>query len=124
MGQPLKERGGTARRDPRAAVQHQVLIEPVRVPLTRDHRDRDPRIASEVAQLPLFRERADDHLVILDAHPGERDVRRPVRVERHHVGERASRDDCADGVRDWHGPHPTGRGQGQAAAYSVPMSGM
>jgi len=47
----------------------------------RLHGDGDPRVAAQVLQLALIRERADHDLAVLDAHPGNAQVGRPIRVE-------------------------------------------
>src|SRR5450759_3522201 len=87
--------------DRRPAADHEVRVERLVAALVRLERQHDPRVAPQVVEFALVGERGpDDAAVVVDAGPGERDVRRAIGVEGDDVGERAGREELARALRD------------------------
>src|SRR5664280_148377 len=87
--------------DRRPAADHAVRVERLVAALVRLERQHDPRVATQVVELALVRERGpDDAAVVVDAGPGERDVRRAIGVEGDDVGKRAGGEELARALRD------------------------
>ena len=82
----------------RLAAQDEVLVQTPGVAAGCGKRERDPRVCPQVPELALITQGPDDDLVPVEAHPGHRDVRVPLPVERDNVGERAAFEEPADGV--------------------------
>ena len=77
---------------------------PDRVGPGRLHRERDARVALEVAQLPQRAEGGEHHLVAVEPDPHAAHLRRAVGVHRDHVGQVRTFEDLASGVGE--GDHP------------------
>lgn len=96
MRETLQQSSRSILGDPRAATQHEVVVETVAVPTRHLEGHGDPGIASDVPELVLVEERADDHFTILGTDPRHRDVRRAVRAQSHDVSEWTRLDELED----------------------------
>ena len=108
MGQLLEKLGCPALGDSRGAVEDEVLVEADWVPPTRHHRQGDPGVPLDVAELLVPPEVSAHDVVAVDAHPHHGDVGAPVAAQRRQVGEVAAGESLAHlVVQDGHGYAPT-----------------
>ena len=83
MRESLEELRGAAIGEAGGPVDDEVLAQAPLVDPIAEHGERDPRIATDVPELALVGEGADDDLAILETDPGRADVGPAVAVERH-----------------------------------------
>ena len=108
MGQLLEKLGCSALGDACGAVEDEVLVETDGVPPTRHHRESDPRVALDVAELLVPPEVSAHDVLAVDTHPHHGDVGTPVAAHRRQVGEVAAGESFAHlVVQDGHGYAPT-----------------
>ena len=102
-GKPLQELRRSARLESRTTVDDEVLLEAGRLHDGALDRERDTRVAGDVAELPLREaEMPGDDLVALEPDPDAGHLRRAVPVERDQVRERAGLDQLTCALRQLH----------------------
>ena len=98
----LQEGRGAAFRDPRFAVHDEILSEAQRVLAATEAREHDARVSPNVLHLLMKMQVTGNELVLLDAHPDDRDLRAAVAVEGRQVNQRRSGDELPDVLGDIH----------------------
>ena len=101
-GEPIHDLQRATFGDRCATTDHDVGMQSLAGVLLGFEREAHAGVASEVAELVLVRvvERGEDQFVAVESGPRERDVRRAIGRQRHHMGEAAAGDELADGLRD------------------------
>src|SRR5262249_50272126 len=82
LREPPEQLGRTALLDAGSAVDDEILLQPHPVSPLRRNRERDPRVALDVAHLLAPRQRPDDYLIALQPDPDAGHLRAAVAVER------------------------------------------
>jgi hypothetical protein len=103
--QPLEQLGRAALLDRSTSVDYEVLPHANRIGDRRLDGERDPWVASDVAELLLLAEMRGDDVLAFETDPDDRHLRAPVRVDRDEVGEAVGLENLARALgEDAHPP--------------------
>jgi hypothetical protein len=85
MREPLKKRRGSPFRDTGRAMDDEILNESALVVAVRLERQDDPRVVTDVTDLPAFGEVPSDDLFLIETDPDDRHLRAAIGFKRDEV---------------------------------------